>query len=169
VSTSPIAKKICLIGDFSVGKTSSVRRFVNQVFSETYQTTIGVNIETKTVVLGEQTQVKLIIWDIAGKDVIGPTAKHYLTGMEGYLLVVDGTHLPTVKAGLALKAQILEMLGPTPFVCLINKVDLVDNWLISEEDEQSLARGSIACFRTSAKTGEHIETAFTRLATELLK
>ena len=169
MSGTPIVKKICLIGDFGVGKTSSVQQYVNQVFSGKYQTTVGVTIETKIIALGDRAAAKLIIWDIAGKDIIDATSKRYLAGTDGYLLVVDGTHLPTIKAGLALKGQVLETLGPIPFVCLNNKVDLVDDWVMSDDDERALARGSIGCFRTSAKTGEHIETAFTTLAMELLK
>ena len=61
-----IQKKICMIGDFSVGKTSLVGRFVRQSFSEKYLTTVGVKIDTKLVKLTENQDVKLILWDIAG-------------------------------------------------------------------------------------------------------
>jgi GTPase SAR1 family protein len=44
-----IQKKICMLGGFAVGKTSLVRRFVSNVFSDQYQTTIGVTVEKKCV------------------------------------------------------------------------------------------------------------------------
>jgi GTPase SAR1 family protein len=53
--TEPVLqKKICMLGGFSVGKTSLVKRFVASVFSEAYLTTVGVKIDKKTVHLGER-------------------------------------------------------------------------------------------------------------------
>ena len=66
--TEPVLqKKICMLGGFSVGKTSLVKRFVASVFSEAYLTTVGVKIDKKTVHLGERA-VNLILWDVAGED-----------------------------------------------------------------------------------------------------
>ena len=47
-TTLTLQKKICMLGGFSVGKTSLVKRFVASVFSETYLTTVGVKIDKKT-------------------------------------------------------------------------------------------------------------------------
>ena len=47
-----LTKKICIIGDFAVGKTSSVARSVNGVFSDKYLTTVGVKIDTKEMAAG---------------------------------------------------------------------------------------------------------------------
>ena len=60
-----LQKKICMLGGFSVGKTSLVRRFVQSIFSETYLTTVGVKIDKKSVELPGKT-VDLILWDLAG-------------------------------------------------------------------------------------------------------
>ena len=62
-----LQKKICMLGGFSVGKTSLVRRFVKSIFSETYLTTVGVKIDKKSVALPDKT-VDLILWDLAGED-----------------------------------------------------------------------------------------------------
>ena len=62
-----IKKKICMLGAFAVGKTSLVQRFVNSIFSEKYQTTIGVKIDQKLVQTGD-TEVNLMLWDIHGED-----------------------------------------------------------------------------------------------------
>jgi GTPase SAR1 family protein len=59
-----VQKKVCMLGGFSVGKTSLVKRFVESVFSETYLTTVGVKIDKKTVDLGDRA-VNLILWDVA--------------------------------------------------------------------------------------------------------
>ena len=67
-------KKICMVGDFAVGKTSLTRRFVNNVFSDKYLTTVGVKIDTKTVSCtngqGQPASVKFVLWDFAGEHTV---------------------------------------------------------------------------------------------------
>ena len=65
--TPVLQKKICMLGGFSVGKTSLVKRYVQSIFSETYLTTVGVKIDKKTVDLSDRI-VNLILWDLAGED-----------------------------------------------------------------------------------------------------
>jgi GTPase SAR1 family protein len=67
MTTPTLQKKICMLGGFSVGKTSLVKRYVQSVFSETYLTTVGVKIDKKTVDLSGRS-VSLILWDLAGED-----------------------------------------------------------------------------------------------------
>ena len=88
--TATIQKKICMLGAFSVGKTSLVKRYVASVFSETYLTTVGVKIDKKTVDLAGRV-VNLILWDLAGEDDIASLRMSYLRGSAGYVLVADGT------------------------------------------------------------------------------
>ena len=85
-----IQKKICMIGSFGVGKTSLVARFVRSIFSEKYQTTVGVKIDKKVVEVGGQ-QVTLVLWDIAGEDALTTVRVSQLRGASGYILVVDGS------------------------------------------------------------------------------
>jgi len=44
---SVVQKKVCMLGAYSVGKTSLVSQYVNSIFSEKYTTTIGVKIDKK--------------------------------------------------------------------------------------------------------------------------
>lgn len=62
-----IQKKICLLGSFSVGKTSLISRYVNSLFSDRYLTTVGVKIDKKQLTLNGK-ELSLVIWDIAGED-----------------------------------------------------------------------------------------------------
>jgi len=89
-------KKVCLIGDFSVGKTSLVQQYVNQAFSEKYLTTIGVKIDTKLIEL-EDDELKLVLWDVAGRDSLSSINTSYLVGASGIILVLDGTRKETTK------------------------------------------------------------------------
>lgn len=159
--------KVCIIGDFAVGKTSTVARFVNNEFSEKYLTTVGVKIDTKAVDTPAG-PVKLIIWDVAGTDRLSDIELAYLRGSAGFILVADGTRAATVESALRLRADIVAQYGELPFVAMLNKSDLSDEWQI-HHDELSVSRSAgvdwISC---SAKTGEAVAMAIEMLATSIL-
>lgn len=59
--------KILVIGDYKVGKTSFVKRYVRNQFYEELKTTIGVDFSMKVIDWNSHTRVRLQLWDIAGK------------------------------------------------------------------------------------------------------
>ena len=83
-----ITKKIVLLGHFGVGKTSLIRRFVDNEFDTNYQVTIGVQVKKKEVEL-EKHSVSLLIWDIEGNTSIEKARKTYLMGSSGFIYVFD--------------------------------------------------------------------------------
>ena len=87
-------KKILLVGDFGVGKSSLVERFVHNRFSHEYQSTIGVVISKKTLSI-ENTELKLMIWDVAGSREISEVPASYYLGCAGILFVFDLTRKET--------------------------------------------------------------------------
>lgn len=161
-----LTKKVCLVGEFSVGKTSLTRRFVNSVFSEQYLTTVGVAISTKEIEVPSGDIVKLIIWDIAGEENLTEINKNYLLGANGYLLVADGTRPGTLDAACSLKGQVDDFLGDVPNFSLMNKADLVANWSVPVTEEIPVYQ-DIPWTLTSAKTGENVAEIFFALATLL--
>ena len=161
--TAVLQKKICMIGGFSVGKTSLVSRYVHSVFSESYLTTVGVKIDKKTVNLADRT-VNLILWDLAGEDDINSFRMTNLRGASGYVLVADGTRLSTLDVALSLRQRVEAEHGPLPFVLLLNKSDLTEEWAISDADLAGLRQNGWWVQPSSARTGEGVEDAFTDLA-----
>lgn len=160
-----VTSKVCIVGDFAVGKTSVVERFVNDQFSEKYLTTVGVKIDTKEIdhpTLG--VTHKLIVWDVAGSDRFGRREFAYLRGASGYVYVADGTRPLTLDTVHRIRSQITEEYGPAPGVLLVNKRDLVANWAVGEERLESLSTNGGLVFRTSAKTGDDVEKALVKLA-----
>src|SRR6266550_2566922 len=103
--TATLQKKICMLGGFSVGKTSLVKRYVQSVFSESYLTTVGVKIDKKSVDLSGRT-VNLILWDVAGEDDVASIRMSYVRGSSGYVLVADGTRPSTLEVALSLKERV---------------------------------------------------------------
>lgn len=163
-----IAKKVCIIGDFAVGKTSTVARFVKNVFSEKYLTTVGVKIDTKEMTLSDGRQLKMVIWDIAGSERFSAVEFSYLRGAQAYVLVADGTRGETMTSALALREAVEKRFGKLPFVLLINKNDLQDSWEVSGEQIASLRKAGMVVLCTSARTGQCVERAFQALADALV-
>ncbi len=163
VMIASVQKKICMLGGFSVGKTSLVKRYVESVFSESYLTTVGVKIDKKTVTLADKT-VNLILWDLAGEDDLASLRLSYLRGAAGYMLVADGTRLATLDVALSIRKRVEAEYGALPFALLINKHDLQDRWMVSDTDLDALHRDGWWVRSSSARTGEGVEEAFTDLA-----
>lgn len=161
-------RKVCMIGDFAVGKTSLVSRFVHQAFGEQYLTTVGVKIDTKTLTLPSGDPLKLVLWDIAGKSAFARVDTSYLRSAAGYLLVADGTRGETLDSALQLKSAVGEVLGDAPFCLLLNKTDLGSDWTMDRERVADLQRSDWPVCETSALSGAGVEAAFTRLGAQLV-
>ena len=162
-----IQKKVCMLGSFSVGKTSLVRRFVQSIFSEAYLTSIGVKIDKKVLRANDE-DVALVLWDIHGEDVYQKIRMSYLRSMHGYLLVADGTRRQTLEDALALNERVVQEFGKLPSVLVLNKSDLAERWEIDSAGEAKLAEQGWSVVRTSAKTGDAVESAFAQLARAML-
>lgn len=160
---SGFSTKICILGDFAVGKTSTAERFINNQFSEKYLTTIGVKVDTKELPLDDGITLKMVIWDVAGTDRFGEVEFAYLRGASGYIFVADGTRSDTVASVRELRQQSEDRYGALPCVLLLNKSDLIADWAITPEDEQKLRDDFADLFVTSAKTGDNVEAAITQL------
>ena len=162
-----LQKKICMLGSFAVGKTSLVRRFVESIYSDVYQTTVGVKIDKKSVQVNGK-EVSLVLWDIYGEDDYQKLRWTYLRGASGYLLVADGTRKATLEKAVSLEQRVREEVGMIPFVFVINKSDLIRDWELDSALESQLAAQGWSIVRSSAKTGEGVEEAFSLLTQKIL-
>jgi small GTP-binding protein len=163
-----IQKKICMLGSFSVGKTSLVARYVSSVFSEKYLTTVGVKIDKKALAI-DGIDVTLMLWDIYGEDDFQKLRLSYLRGASGYLLVVDGTRRATLDVALALEQKVREEVGALPFIVCLNKADLRPSWEIDVDSLADRARaGGWDVVNTSAKLGTGVDEAFSLLTRRML-
>lgn len=169
VNKTIVQKKVCILGDFSVGKTSLVRRYVEGRFDEKYISTIGVQISRRIVEMSAKDKVSLVIWDVAGSEEFNGKQASYLQGAAGALLVCDLTRKTTLASPHKYVAAMRVVSPQARFVLLANKNDLIDQFELTEEEVASQA-GELECpyFLTSAKTGDHVEEAFAMLAKMLL-
>jgi small GTP-binding protein len=156
-----------MLGDFGVGKTSLVARFVRNTFSDQYLTTVGVKVDSKEVTLASAELLKLVIWDIAGRSALDALNQSYLRGASGLMLIADGTREATLRAALDLLMQSRTLLPEAHAVLLVNKLDMVDRWEVAPGTLAELRR-SLPVFETSARFGDGVEQAFADLAARLV-
>jgi small GTP-binding protein len=162
-----IQKKVCMIGAFATGKTSLVARFVKGIYSDKYQTTIGVKIDKKIVSTQDQV-LNLILWDIYGEDEFQNVRMSYLRGAAGFILVVDGTRQETLSIAIELQKKVEDSLGNIPFIMMLNKTDLTEDWEINDANIAELREKKWDLIAGSAKTGLGVNDCFSKLAEKML-
>lgn len=158
------SKKIVVLGHFGVGKTSLIRRFVTDTFSDNYKVTIGVHITKKVVEIAPNDSVSLILWDLEGTDDIATLRKSYLLGTHGVVFVFDITR-PSTFRNLNTDLEILKHKIPEiPLLIVGNKFDLIDENEVKTVFEKNAITYD---FLTSAKSGVAVNDMFLQLATLL--
>lgn len=167
-----ISKKMCMIGDFGVGKTSLIRRFVDRQFSDEYLSTVGVKISSKIITLENIKQqanitAKLLIWDLEGHTKFKGIAPTYLQGASGVLIVADVSRTETVER-ISEHIKLFSSVNPKGLIIIaLNKVDLIDEEKLAMlvEISHAIAKDKvIAVYTTSAKTGQDVDEIFHKLA-----
>ncbi|GAB4308975.1 MAG: Rab family GTPase [Promethearchaeota archaeon] len=161
--------KVVFVGDERVGKTSLVRRFVDDRFTEEYIRTLGFEVSTKSVKVGD-VEVVLTIWDIGrrtGKD--DPLIKSYFTGARGVFIVYDLTREDTLNRVERWVNYVRESLPEAHLLVLGNKVDLVERPDVNAAESLVARLGLARHAFTSAKTGENVERAFLDMTRAILR
>ncbi|KAG0307932.1 rab32, member RAS oncoprotein [Dissophora globulifera] len=171
--------KILVIGDVSTGKTSIIKRYVHNIFSMNYKSTIGVDFALKVIQWSPDTVIRLQLWDIAGQE-RGNMARVYYKEAIAALVVYDVTRPKTFeavkrwKADLDSKVSLPEALGGGPIhtILLANKIDLQENGNGSPNAEEMdlfcQEHGFLKWFATSAKDNSNIEDAAQFLLEEIM-
>lgn len=156
-----IRKKILLLGDFSVGKTSLVHRYVDGAFDDKYLTTIGVKISKKLCTLGG-VECEFIIWDVEGSTPSRKISLGYYRGASGAILVSDVGRRETIESLQEHRDVFLVENPNAVYVTAYNKsdklTDLAKENITLDEDT----------FFTSAKDDQNVEELFTRLMEKML-
>jgi small GTP-binding protein len=161
-----VKRKALLLGDGAVGKTSLIRKFVTDKFDDKYITTIGTKITKKEMVFKESgTELTLMMWDVLGQQGYTAVQSASYRGAEGAIMVCDLTRAETLRSlETYWMPELAKVVGDVPKVFVGNKVDLVDQRQVSDEELASFAaRHGGPCFLSSARTGERVEDLFRKL------
>lgn len=159
-------KKVCLIGDPAVGKTSLTRRFVLDKYNDSYISTIGAKVMKKEVEMGdeEDTQVTLMIWDVMGHKHFRIIESVAFEHVKGALIICDLTRKDTLDNVFYWIEALTSISGKVPIIILANKRDLGESEFDEKDIKEVADKWNAKYFLTSAKTGENVEEAFKLLA-----
>jgi small GTP-binding protein len=159
-----VQKKICLLGDSAVGKTSLIKKFVLDIFDDKYIATVGTKVTRKDIVIKNDVNLTLMIWDILGQQDYHQLRFMYFKNANGALVVCDITRRETLESLREWASSFFKTVGKVPVVFLANKYDLASNAQFGEENLKMIAEMFEAPYLyTSAKTGLNVEKAFRTL------
>lgn len=165
--------KVILLGDGAVGKTSLAMRFCENHFGKQYKQTIGLDFFVQNVVLPGDVHVTLQIWDIGGQSIGGKMISNYIYGSHAVLLTYDITNYQSfqdLEDWLRLVKRTFDKEGAQmPYAALIgNKLDLGHLRAVRREThDQFCDENDLNSFLCSAKSGDQVKAAFTRVAADL--
>ncbi|CAH0381137.1 unnamed protein product [Bemisia tabaci] len=169
--------KILVIGELGTGKTSIIKRYVHQFFSQHYRATIGVDFALKILNYDPQTIIRLQLWDIAGQERFGNMTRVYYKEAVGAFIVFDVCRVATFEAVVKWKQDLDSKVmlpdgNPIPCILLANKCDQIKDGQGSNAakmDEFCKEHKFAGWFETSAKDNINIEEAAKSLVTKILQ
>ena len=167
-----LMKKVCLLGDGAVGKTSLIRKFVFDRFEDKYIMTFGTKVSKKQVDItrnGVDYSLTFLIWDILGQRVHNNLHAAYYKGASAAFVVCDTTRRETLDNMNEWISVFRSVNNNAPLILLGNKSDLVDDAQFGATELAELAsKYSVPNHVTSAKTGVHVEESFLELGNSVI-
>jgi small GTP-binding protein len=166
-------KKIMLLGDIGVGKTSLIRRLVFDKFEGTYRGTLGFDLFTYTldeVGPARDQRMPIILWDTDGNLGVN-ILRHdvYMDGTSGALVVADAVRPETHAVAAGLAAAFMDQFPGRPLAFVLNKSDLIDAGTVTPSVWAPLVGPDAPLVHTSAKTGSNVLEAFRSIAGAILR
>jgi small GTP-binding protein len=166
--------KICIVGDFGVGKTTLLHQYLERRFAPNVASTIGSNFFVKRLKVPKvQHLITLQIWDLAGQQHFKWVRQGFYKGAKGIVFVFDLTNRKTFESLPNWKIEIEKVVGGFSSVLVGNKADLLDNEhrVIGKEESDKLKQmlSAYEYFETSAKSGNNVKEFFLELITHMYK
>lgn len=160
--------KIVVCGEPSVGKTTLVRNFTGKQLRDEYLPTLGVEITTKRIKVGE-TEVTLIMWDLAGQPQFKIVRPLYYKGSAGAVFMFDVTMPHTLARIDDWVTECSNVIDGAPAILIGNKIDLKEKRLVDRSTAEARAsRLGLRYFEASARLGQNIGSPLLSLVAKVL-
>ncbi len=163
-----LRRKVCLLGAPGVGKSSLVRRFVEQRFDASDESTIAMQISKGAVAIGE-VSLEMMLWDPEGSEAWGQYNRSFISGASGLMFVVDATKAGTLDHLLEAQTKGRGFIGSRPAVLVINKIDLTGKFDLTKSQVDAANKLAWHPIRASAKSGDSVDAAFLKLGEMMLE
>ena len=160
-----ISLKIVLIGDSSVGKTSIIRRYIENSFNSCELSNITAHPSPKSLIIDDK-KIKLDIWDTVGQEKYRSIGKQFYKDSYIVIFVYDITEKQTFEDLKTFWVNDLKNYGEKYTIKAIvgNKLDLYEIEEVNEEKAREYTNEiNSEFFLVSAKNGDNIEKLFTTL------
>ncbi|MFW9916471.1 MAG: Rab family GTPase [Candidatus Thorarchaeota archaeon] len=172
------AKKVVIVGDFAVGKTSLIHRYLGSFDSTLIQATLGADIiNCQLPIEGSEEKIPCQFWDLSGQQAFADMRSAFLAKADGAIIVFDITRSNTFVniEKWAKELATTHAVKNLPVVLIGNKEDIrgEDSVRFEEVSEISeILKDTYSLVVTSAMTsalsGEGVAGAFQELSTLLL-
>jgi internalin A len=114
--------KVLVVGQGSVGKTSLVKRLIENSYDPHERKTEGINIQNWQMAVNDQS-IRLNVWDFGGQEIMHATHQFFLTKRSLYLLVLDA-RVDERQNELEYWLKIIQSFGGDSGIILVgNKID----------------------------------------------
>ena len=159
--------KILLLGDSSVGKTSLLVRYTDNIYNAEEISTLGIDYRVKCISINNE-NIHLDLWDTAGQERFKSIAKNYFKGAHGFLFVYDITRKESFDGMKNWIREAERNSGHFQYVIVGNKCDLEDKRQVPFEDLKRLGENYNApYFEASAKMEINVNECFSVLANNI--
>lgn len=156
-----------MLGVPGVGKTSLVRRLVEDRFDEGYESSIAIAIYKAVLELGDIT-LELMLWDPGAREAWSQYNASFISGASGLVFVVDAAKPRTLDHLLEVQAKGRGFIGSRPSVLVVNKIDLTSDFALTRAQLDVAGKLDWHMAQASARTGANVESVFRKLAEMML-
>ncbi|XP_032756776.1 ras-related protein Rab-23 [Rattus rattus] len=164
-----VAIKMVVVGNGAVGKSSMIQRYCKGIFTKDYKKTIGVDFLERQIQVNDE-DVRLMLWDTAGQEEFDAITKAYYRGAQACVLVFSTTDRESFEAISSWREKVVAEVGDIPTALVQNKIDLLDDSCIKNEEAEGLAkRLKLRFYRTSVKEDLNVNEVFKYLAEKHLQ
>ena len=153
--------RISLLGDSGVGKSDIIKKYLFDKFSETNNSSNGIEKNEKKVKMNDGNELKVIIWDTAGQERFKAMSTNTIKGAQGIVLVFDNNKKETFESLTSWIQQVKEVKDNIPIVLFGNKPDLIEKPEVEKDEAEKFAKDNdMEYFEINVKQNINIENGF---------